>query len=179
LRHPLLFTEVPGATLKTLFAAAAFLLHSISAHAFDSVSVAAGKGDHNVNMWAVGLQWVPHPEWLAERHWDYYWDVTLGNWHGDTGAVHDFGVTPVLRYARHARGWYFEGGIGAHVFSDSHVSSDLGFSTRFQFGDHVGVGYRFHTLDWTLRLQHVSNGGMRNPNPGINSAQLRLVYHFD
>jgi len=178
LSHPLLFTEVLGATLKALFAAA-FLLHAISAQALDSVSVETGKGDHDVHMWGIGLQWVPHPGWLAERHWDYYWELSLANWHGDTGTVHDFGVTPVFRYARHARGWYFEGGIGAHVFSDSHVSSDLGFSTRFQFGDHLGVGYRFHTYDLALRLQHLSNGGMRNPNPGINSLQLRLLYHLD
>ena len=130
-------------------------------------------------MWGVGLQWVPHPEQLAERRWDWYWELSLGNWHSETGTVHDLGVTPVLRYARHPRGWYFEGGIGAHIFSDSHVSTDTDFSTRFQFGDHLGLGYRFHTYNLSLRLQHLSNGGMRNPNPGINSVQLRLLYHLD
>ena len=143
------------------------------------MSAEVGRGDHNTSMLGVGLQWVPHPEWLAERHWDYYWDVSIANWHSDTGTVHDIGITPVLRYARNPRRWYFEAGIGAHIFSDSHVSSDLGFSTRFQFGDHIGMGYRFHAWDTAVRLQHLSKGGMRNPNPGINSVQLRLLYHLD
>ena len=140
------------------------------------MSAEVGRGDHNTSMLGVGLQWVPHPDWLAERHWDYYWDVSIANWHSDTGTVHDFGVTPVLRYARNPRRWYFEGGIGAHIFSDSHVSSDLGFSTRFQFGDQLGIGYRFERYDISLRLQHLSNGGIRNPNPGINLLELRAQY---
>ena len=142
------------------------------------MSAEVGRGDHNTSMLGLGLQWVPHPQWLAERHWDYYWDVSIANWHSDTGTVHDVGVTPVLRYARNARRWYFEAGIGAHIFSDSHVSSDLGFSTRFQFGDHVGMGYRFRDWDAAVRLQHLSNGGIRNPNPGINFLMLRLQYRL-
>ena len=149
------------------------------ARALDSYSAEIGVGGDNIEMWRVGLQWVPHPEQLAERHWDWYVDVSLGSWNSDTGTVHDFGVTPTLRYARHVRGWYFDGGLGAHVLSDSHVSTDLGFSTRFQFGDHLGAGYRFGTWDLSTRLQHLSNGGMRNPNPGINFLQLRLLYHLD
>jgi hypothetical protein len=29
----------------------------------------------------------------------------------------------------------------------------------------------------SLRLQHLSNGGITSPNPGINFLQLRLAYH--
>ena len=68
---------------------------------------------------------------------------------------------------------------GADIVHDRfHVSSDLGFSTRFQFGDHLGIGYRFERYDVAVRFQHLSNGGMRNPNPGINFLLLRLQYHF-
>jgi hypothetical protein len=162
--------------MKRFFLAAAFLQHAICAHALDSVSAEVGGGTHGVHLWRVGVQWVPHPEWLAERRWDYYWDVSFGNWHSDTGTTHDFGVTPVFRYARHPRGWYFDGGVGAHVVSEAHVSSDLGFSTHFQFGNHLGVGYNFGGFSVSGRFQHLSNAGMRNPNPGINFLQLRLQY---
>jgi hypothetical protein len=29
-----------------------------------------------------------------------------------------------------------------------------------------------------VRLQHLSNGGIERPNPGINFVQLRLAYRF-
>src|SRR5437762_2379563 len=56
------------------------------------------------------------------------------------------------------------------------------FSTNFQYGDHIGVGARFgerYRYDLSLRLQHLSNGGLAHPNPGINFLQMRLAYHFD
>jgi lipid A 3-O-deacylase len=166
--------------MKKIFAGAAFLLQMISAHAVDSVSAELGGGSRKVNLWRVGAQWHQHPEWLTASHWSLYWDASLGSWHGDTGTVHDFGLTPVFRHAVAPRGAYFDAGIGFHVLSDSHVSSDLGFSTRFQFGDHLGIGYRFaHHYDLAVRFEHLSNGGMRNPNPGINFLQLRLRYHLN
>ena len=39
-----------------------------------------------------------------------------------------------------------------------------------------GERYRY---DLSLRLQHLSNGGLAHPNPGINFLQMRLAYHFD
>ena len=95
--------------------------------------------------------------------------------------MHDVGLTPVFRYAHAARGPYFEGAVGFHVLSDSHITRRLDFSTRFQFGDHVGAGLRLganREYDLSLRLQHLSNAGIRNPNPGVNFLQLRFQHHF-
>jgi hypothetical protein len=161
--------------VKKIFAAALFAC-ALPAHAIDGVSVELGRGTRDIQLWRVGAQWNQHPEWLAGSRWRLYWDLSLGGWHGDTGTVHDVGLTPVFRYAPAARGAYLEGAIGFHLLSDSHINSDLGFSTRFQFGDHVGAGYRFERYDLSGRLQHLSNGGMRNPNPGINFLELRLQY---
>ena len=151
---------------------------TLPAHALDGVTVEYGAGTHAVHLWRIGLQFDQEPtEWM-DRHsrWSWYWDLALGGWHSDTGTVHDVSATPVFRYAKRSRGPYLEGAIGFHVLSDSHISTDLGFSTRFQFGDHLGVGYDEGAWGWQLRLQHISNGGMRNPNPGINFLILRLQY---
>ena len=164
--------------MKEIFAGAVFLLSAISAHAVDSVSAEFGQGSRGVDLWRVGAQWNPDVAWLAARNWQLYWDLSLGSWHSDTGTVHDVGLTPVFRHAIAQRGAYFDAGIGAHVLSDSHVSSELGFSTRFQFGDHLGIGYRFKRYDLAVRFQHLSNAGMRNPNPGINFLLLRVQYHL-
>jgi len=93
--------------------------------------------------------------------------------------MHDLSITPVLRWAPGDRGAYLEGAIGLHLLSDSHISSDTDFSTRFQFGDHLGAGYRWQHYDLSLYAQHISNGGMRNPNPGMNFVALRLIRWFD
>ena len=165
--------------MKEIFAGALFLLVAIPAHAVDSISLELGGGTHSVEIWRVGAQWQQRPKWLKQSPWQLYWDLSVGSWNSGTGTVHDFGVTPVFRHSLARSRAYLDAGIGAHVLSDSHISSDLGFSTRFQFGDHVGIGVYRGKWDWQLRLQHLSNGGMRNPNPGINFLIGRVQYHLD
>ncbi|MDP1996021.1 MAG: acyloxyacyl hydrolase, partial [Gallionella sp.] len=46
---------------------------------------------------------------------------------------------------------------------------------------HVGVGARFgdrRQFDLGYRFQHLSNGGIKKPNQGINFNQIRFAYHF-
>ena len=147
-------------------------------HAVDSVSAEYGGGTRDINLWRLGVQWKMQP-FESHPRWSGYWDVSVGGWHGNEGTVHDVGVTPVFRYAKANAGPYLEGAIGFHILSDSHINSDLGFSTRFQFGDHLGAGYHRGKFDGQLRLQHLSNGGMRNPNPGVNFLILRLQYDLN
>ena len=54
-------------------------------------------------------------------------------------------------------------------------------STAFQFADMLGVGMQFgrearSTLG--LRVQHLSNLGIKKPNPGIEFLQLYYSYRF-
>ena len=61
------------------------------------------------------------------------------------------------------------------------MNSERRFGTRFQYGDHIGVGVRYgprYRYDLGVRLQHLSNGGLADPNPGINFVQVRLAYRF-
>jgi hypothetical protein len=58
---------------------------------------------------------------------------------------------------------------------------DKRMSTKVQFGDHLGAGYRFGVKgawDLSYRFQHLSNAGIKKPNDGINFNQIRLQYHF-
>ena len=55
-------------------------------------------------------------------------------------------------------------------------------STAFQFGNHIGVGYRFGakgSYDLGYRFQHLSNASIKRPNAGINFNQVRLQYILD
>jgi hypothetical protein len=165
--------------MQKIFVAAVFLLQAVCAYGVDSVSAELGQGSRGVDLWRVGAQWKQESAWLARHNWQLYWDASLGGWYSETGTVLDLGLTPVLRHARHARGVYFEAGIGGHLLSDSNVSRNLSLSTRFQFGDQLGIGYRFERYDLAVSFQHLSNAGIRNPNPGVNFLLLRLQYHFD
>ncbi|MGK2900546.1 MAG: acyloxyacyl hydrolase, partial [Burkholderiaceae bacterium] len=51
------------------------------------------------------------------------------------------------------------------------------FSTAFQFGDHLGVGYQLTPSQRvSLRLSHFSNAAIKQPNPGLNSVQMTYTY---
>jgi len=78
--------------------------------------------------------------------------------------------------------WFVEGGIGATVTSSVYRNFDKHFSTAFNSGDHVGVGYAFGAArknEIALRAEHFSNAGIKHPNPGQNFVELRYVHHFD
>ena len=176
---------------KTLFAAA--LILAAPAQAADSASVELGFGDEDTELLRAGLQWNWQRRWFAERSWTLgaYWDLQVGRWSGplrpgqQQQTVWDIGITPVFRLERAERTRvvpYFEAGIGFHMLSDLRINFRRVFSTRFQYGDHLAAGVRFgpgHRYDGSLRLQHLSNGGLARPNPGINFVQLRLAYNFE
>ena len=150
--------------------------------AADSVSLELGGGDERTTLLRIGLQWKWDKRWLQRGDWHLgaYWDVQFGHWKNGE-EVGDFSVTPVFRYQRSGSGWnpYVEGAIGFHLLTDLRISRLRRFSTNFQFGDHVGVGLQNGRHDWSLRLQHISNGGIARPNPGINFLVLRYQRSLD
>lgn len=150
----------------------------LSAAAFDSVSAEVGRGDYNTNLARVGLQWQGHRKVFEDSSWQiaHYIDLAFGGWNGEHGTVYDVAFTPVFRFQHASRSPYVEAAIGFHVISDLEFKGNVDTSTRFQFGDHVGVGFVHGRYDWSLRLQHLSNAGIDHPNPGINFLQLRVQY---
>lgn len=169
---------------KRLAGAAILFLLAGPAAAVDSMSGELGYHD-DVRMWRAGLQWKWGRRWFRGAGWELggYWDLSAGGWRNGEETIYDVGLTPVFRLEGTAPGsLYLEAAIGFHLISDLQIDSERSFSTRFQFGDHVGIGRRFgprERYDVSLRLQHLSNGGIRKPNPGIDFLQLRLQYHLE
>jgi lipid A 3-O-deacylase len=158
------------------------------AHAIDGVSVEIGGGD-GVDMGRIGVQWNWNKRWLQAAAWHLggYWDVAAGYWHrgnvrpGEHDEIVDLGITPVFRIQPNGlAGPYLEAAIGLHLLSHTSIG-DRRMSTAFQFGDHIGVGYRFGakgSYDLGYRYQHLSNASIKRPNPGINFHQIRMQYAF-
>jgi hypothetical protein len=165
---------------------AAALLFSAPARAIDSASFEAGHGK-STDLWRVGVQWNWQKTWQDAGDWHIggYWDAQFGRWSGsDRHTITDFGLTPVFRLEQNSRSAispYAEAAIGFHLIQPVRQNDERDFSSSFQFGDHVGLGARFgerHRYDLSLRLQHLSNGGIKEPNDGINFTQLRFQLHF-
>lgn len=134
----------------------------------------------------LGLQWNWDRRWrLGERALvTAYSEVSLGHWRADQGGgravVTQVGFTPAFRYWPSGQdvGWFVEGAVGVNVLTPVYRTKEKRFSTAFNFGDHVAVGYRTPGAsgrEWALRLQHFSNAGIEHPNPGENFVQLRLT----
>lgn len=116
-----------------------------------------------------------------------YWDLYLSQWAGDghDGRFHTtlLGVTPSFRITPDdgRSRWFFDTGVGATLANHRYVTLDKAFSTRLNFATHLGIGVllgaqRRHELQ--LRLEHVSNAGIKKPNPGANFLQMRYALHF-
>ena len=172
--------------IRKIAAAACGLLAFIPpAYCVDGVSVEVGRGNDRTNAIRVSTQWNWRKQHALDERWRLhgYWEASAGAWESDDDSSADFALTPVFRFERHGRQRvpYFEAAIGFHILS-RHISRERQFSTNFQFGDHIAAGLRFGPrarYDVGVRLQHLSNGGIRHPNPGINFVLLRFQYHLD
>lgn len=170
--------------IRKMAAAAALLFAALPAQAVDGAALELGSGDESSELLRGSLQWRWERKWFADTGWELagYWDASVGAWTTDKTLM-DFGFTPVLRLQRRdGSGPYVEAAIGFHLLSDLSVTRTRLFGSRFQFGDHLAAGWRFGPrgrYDLGLRAQHLSNGGIKQPNPGINFVVLRLAYLFD
>lgn len=157
-------------------AAAVLLLSSAAVRAIDGMAVEIGAGEERTVMLRLSVtdRWRKReprrPEgWRLAGYWEY----TAGLWDNPDDSTAELAVTPVFRFERGRV--YVEGAIGFHLVQ-THISAHRSFSTAFQFGDHLGAGYYFGPYDLCLRVQHLSNGGIAQPNPGINFVLVRLHY---
>ena len=160
-------------------AACIFAAMSPRACAIDAVGVEVGRGDDRTYLLRVSVidRWRKQQKERAEA-WRLagYWDFSAALWDNTEESTADVGITPVFRVERKAL--YLEGAIGVH-FVQAHISAHRSFSTALQFGTHAGIGLHFGKYDLGVRIQHLSNGGVAQPNPGINFALVHLHYALE
>lgn len=93
------------------------------------------------------------------------------------------GVVPMLRY-RFAEGrspWFVEAGIGLSVMDRRFVTPDRNQGSRWNFSDNLALGHSFGSAgehEVSLRWQHTSNAGLKDPNPGVDLILLRYAARF-
>lgn len=96
---------------------------------------------------------------------------------GASNVTNQIYFTPKIVYATGTR-FTIDGGIGVS-YLDSKLIGNRPLGTNFEFTDHIGVSFRAsYNFQIGYRLNHISNGGIKKPNGGVNSQQLYLTYGF-
>ncbi|MWV17795.1 acyloxyacyl hydrolase [Pseudomonas sp. L-22-4S-12] len=167
--------------ILTLAAAAALGLSSLAAQAVD-FSAAVGRSGESTNVYRLGAQWNWDRSWMQSDvgRLTGYWDAGYTYWDGDKAASnHSLSFTPVFVYefAGETVKPYLEAGIGVAFFDSTELEEhDLGSS--FQFEDRLGAGLRFSGQEIGIRAMHYSNGGIKEPNDGVETYTLHYRLSF-
>ena len=167
-----------------------FALYATSGHAqsIGRWSVEAGGGNY-VDVLGLGVGTGDWIQGFIGKDWA--WSVVgLGRaayWRGngsENRELFDLSAGPVARLER-ALGsklaLYVDASIGIHLLSHTKINEDRQFSTAFQFGEFLEMGVSFgaaRQYDVGLRVQHVSNGGIKNPNDGLTYGALVIQYRL-
>lgn len=153
------------------------------------VQLGGGFGEHDVNKLDLGLVWDPGINWweIGGWHFSLVGEAHLAYWHPGNGTsrhdVYAFGVQPMVRFIKSAGAIrpFIEAGAGVRDLAHVAVKDGYSLGSAFQFTEIVGVGAQFgghQQYQAGFRFQHVSNAGIKEPNPGINFSQLYLQYNF-
>lgn len=164
-------------------------VHSNAVPAADcNLSGIVGTGNH-VNLAGVELPSGFGGALTDQWSWSLGWGADVAYWwarnHGHSASsLWETGLTPVIELRRApASGvsYFVEAGIGVHLLSHTRID-ERELSTAFQFGELVGTGVNFGDhgqYGVGVRIQHISNGSIKQPNSGVTFGELRLSYRWD
>lgn len=155
-----------------------------------TLSGIVGTGNH-VDLTGVEMQ-IPSGFGGAstgEWSWSVGWAADVAYWRArdhvaSNPSLWEVGASPVVGLRRAAGSnlsYYIEAAIGLHLLSHTRIDERT-LSTAFQFGEFAGIGVNFGGLGQYgigARIQHISNGGIKEPNSGVTFGELRISYRWD
>ena len=154
--------------------------------------VAAGRSRASVKAIALGLEFFSTKTWFDEGNWycTPFLEILAAYWEGDPGhtgitSLHEGGVSGYVRCIHRkvpdgvARP-YVDLGLGIHYTTEDRIEGkELG--RQWLAGSNIGVGLvlgESERFDVGLRVRHLSNGGTRDINWGINHYMVRAAVRF-
>lgn len=174
---------------KALAAVAAFGACA-SAYADPAVHFAFGRDPgHNINKYEVGVNWDSGFNWGNPQGWLFklQWEAELAEWNTLSGTNHhnvtEFGFSPIWRLEKRGGAWvpFLEASVGVRMMSSKYTSEEHRSGSLFQFSDMLGLGVAFGprtAYEAGFRYQHVSNAGIKQPNPGSGFYTGYVRYRF-
>jgi len=165
-----------------LFAAA---LHAEPAAPAWMVQGGVGRSVTDVNVYRAAIRRYYGARWCNSDagHVTGFWEGSMSLWAADR-TILAAALSPVFVYEFTPERWdvmpYIALGIGVSRISGTRIMGrDL--SSHFQFEDRVGFGLRFGPTmgnNLALRYMHYSNGGLAQPNHGIDIVMLSIGSSF-
>ena len=150
-------------------------------------------GGHGINgsqsgtgVWNLGFRYgmiltSPHGPGFLRGQLEYavdvvpVWVITQKTNTAYGGSIDPFAFKWIFGSSRKVKPFFqIEGGT---LFTNTKVpegTSQINFTTSGGIGAHF-LGKK-HNFSAEVRFQHISNAGMTNPNPGINTIQLRIGF---
>ncbi|MDQ0138630.1 acyloxyacyl hydrolase [Cupriavidus necator] len=134
-------------------------------------------------LWDSGLAWGNPQGWQV----DLQWEVNVARWFSDSNNnpndLWEFGASPVVRLGWWRHTWvpFLELSVGPRLLSGTRTSDDHVISTAFQFSEYAGLGVmvgKDRNFTAGYRIQHLSNAGIKEPNPGTTFHVIYLRYRF-
>lgn len=145
------------------------------------VEIEAGRGDE-VDAAGIGWRHALGGDCGAPR---FALLLRADHWRGRDPApasrsIWDVSATPVLELPVSRAPWplRIDFGIGAHAISHTRINAERRMSTGFQFGEFIGATLDLGPVEIGLRVQHVSNGGIKHPNDGMTYTLLTMSRGF-
>lgn len=190
--------HTPARIRTVLFAGCLFLSIGAAAGTSDEakgVYIDFGRtpnGSNNTDSLTAGFVMpalmAPRPMWGGVM--TFYWDFFVSAWRApqppkgaDKHTYAQIGGIGNFRY-RFGAGqspWFVEAGLGGTLMDSLYRTPDREFTTAFQFTEQLSVGRSFGSAgehELSLRFQHFSNGGIKEPNSGENFVRVRYLYRF-
>jgi len=148
-------------------------------------------GESSADEWTLGVQWDWHRQWYLGETWHVRgrWQLEIGRLHAltrwdrdDYASYTKVGIIPTVRLtnARRER-WYVDAGVGPTLLLPMYVDRERTFSTVFNFDDYIAFGVMLgdhDQHDLSVGLNHISNAGLDQPNPGLNLYSVRYTHRF-
>jgi lipid A 3-O-deacylase len=180
----------PGPLGRRLVASVVLALLACPMAQAASIALAGGYGE-DTNVWGVAVAWDAVQPLLVRESWravgrlevDVMELRSRGTGTAGYRSVGTMGATPGVRIERPGDAYapFVEAGFGFNFLTHTEMYGGKRYGVAFQFGEFVGVGIRVGPEgagEIGVRLQHLSNGEIKQPNTGITFAVLRLAYHY-
>lgn len=161
-----------------------------AARAAPAVQLNYGFDDgHHVQKAEVAMLWDSGWAWGNPQGWqvDLQWEVNVARWFSNSdnnpNDLWEFGASPVVRIAWWRHNWvpFLELSVGPRLLTGTRTSDDHVISTAFQFSEYAGIGVtvgKDRRFTAGYRYQHLSNAGIKEPNPGTTFHVIYLRYRF-
>lgn len=128
---------------------------------------------------------LPRPswDWLERAGVAFSLEGRGGQLRGNNRSSFVLGTSLVGRWEtwRAGAGYWLELGTGP-TWLERYRFGDGDLGGPLQFTSHVAIGYRpafLPGLGISLRLQHISNGGIKHSNPGVDMLGVTVSWHPD